>query len=147
MGSRDRRAGTASRRWAPETRAPASRCPASRRRAASRRSGMTLRETMTDAPACGKIISQQSKFNSSRAQLFLITCVCIYLEATSSGVSSISSTQLTESCFSTTPLTAGRGGESGAGEDAGEGGESGSGDAERPESPDDVLARIGGLSM
>lgn len=69
------------------------------------------------------------------------------LEATSSGVSSISSTQLTESCFSTTPLTAGRGGESGAGDAAGEGGESGAGDAERPESPDDVRARIGGRSI
>lgn len=64
------------------------------------------------------------------------------LVATSSGVSSISSTQLTESGFSTTPLTAGRGGESGEGEAAGDGGESRVGDVERTESPDDVR-RIG----
>lgn len=70
-----------------------------------------------------------------------------YLDATSSGVSSISRTQLTESCFSTTPLTAGSGGESGEGDAAGEGGESGGGDADRPESPEDVRARIGVRSM
>lgn len=71
----------------------------------------------------------------------------LYLEATSSGVSSISRTQLTESCFSTTPFTAGSGGESGEGEAAGEGGESGGGDTDRPESPEDVRARIGVRSM
>lgn len=69
------------------------------------------------------------------------------LVATSSGVSSISSTQLTESCFSTTPFTAGSGGVSGAGEAAGEGGESGGGEADRSDSPDEVRVRIGGRSM
>lgn len=71
----------------------------------------------------------------------------IHLEAISSGVSSISSTQLTESCFSTTPLTAGSGGESGAGEEAGEGGESGRGELDRTESPEEVRVLIGVRSM
>lgn len=70
-----------------------------------------------------------------------------HLDAISSGVSSISSTQLTESCFSTTPLTAGSGGVSGAGEEAGEGGESGGGELERADSPDEVRVRIGVRSM
>lgn len=44
-------------------------------------------------------------------------------------------------------MTAGRGGVSGAGDEAGEGGESGGGDTDRTESPDDVRARIGVRSM
>lgn len=67
--------------------------------------------------------------------------------ATSSGVSSISKTQLTESCFSTTPLTAGSGGVSGAGDEAGDGGESGGGEEERAESQEAVRVRIDDRSM